>query len=88
MLAPKKQKTKRVKKQSFVRTSKQLVRLVLTIEKLRTAGCLSLADLYGVDPETSSRTYRRDFEILTRLDWCEPVEDERGVTVWRWTKDN
>lgn len=69
------------------RICKQLTRLMLVAEKLRTAGELALADLESMDPDTCSRTYRRDLAVLTRMDWCEPAETAAGKTVWRWTKD-
>ena len=70
------------------RTSRQLVRLMLTVDMLRSAGQLTLGDLVAMDPLTSCRTYRRDLAVLTRMDWCVPAENDRGQTVWRWIKDS
>jgi hypothetical protein len=69
------------------RICKQLTRLMMVSEKLRSAGELSLSELEQMDPDTGSRTYRRDLAVLTRLDWCEPTETPSGKTVWKWTKD-
>lgn len=69
------------------RTCKQLSRLMLIADKLRTVGELSLSDMAAMDPDTCERTYRRDLAVLTRMEWCEPTENAAGKTVWKWTKD-
>ena len=60
---------------------------MLTADKLKSAGELSLSDLEEMDPQTCSRTFYRDLAVLTRIDWCVPTENAAGKTVWKWTKD-
>lgn len=82
-----KPKEKRRNWNSSERICKQLSRLMLVADKLRTAGEIALSELAAMDPETCIRTYRRDLAVLTRMEWCEPTENAVGSTVWRWTKD-